>query len=252
MSPSRKKGKRQYAGALPGVTGRAMRRSGIVPDGVPRTFLGESPALPERPEPDPEWEAEVRQVIDDLPGEDARAKAKDVRFLSLIAPGEGQMSLTAAWRKLHPTVSMKSCAESASRRYREIRKAIGDKGVLALWGVSVGSIAKTLSDAQRAMFVRQFITRTGDVVTAPALVDHNVRLQAAALAMKMLGKGRDVELGSGPVIVQVINYASPTATPWPGGGRVVDGRLVQTVGVGVPALSSARPDFTDRKSERED
>lgn len=230
MSPKRK---RTYPGALPGATGRAMKKAGLIPgDGIPRTFLGEFPAEPERAAPDPEWEAEVAATIESLPG-DLRQKSKDVRFLALIAPGEGQMSITAAWRKLHPTVSLKSAAEAGSRRYREIRKAIGDKGVLAMWGVHVGSIAKTLSDAQRAMFVRQFITRSGAVVTAPALVDHNVRLQAASLAMKMLGKGRESEEGSRQVVVNIVSYCGPNAVPFPGGGRVgLDGILRPTIGPG--------------------
>lgn len=248
MRKSKAKGTKK--GYLPGMVGRAARRAGILPpDGVARTFLGESPAIPERAEPDPEWEAEVRQVIEDLPGDNLREKARDMRFLAMIAPGEGQMSLTAAWRKLHPTTSMKSCAESASRRYREIRKAIGDKGVLALWGVHVGSIAKTLSDAQRAMFVRQFNTRDGTVVTAPALVDHNVRLQAATLAMKLLGKGKDSEAATAPVIVNVVNYAGPNAVPWPGGGRTINGVLTPTVG---SAAALPPSDFTGGKTLRED
>jgi hypothetical protein len=230
------KGKRGKPGSMPGTVGRAMKRAGVIRDGVPRTFLGEFTAEPEDRAVDPEQEAEVRQVVEDLPGDDVRQKARDVKFLSLIAPGEGQMSLTAAWRKMHPTASMRSAAEASSRRYREIRKAIGDKGVLALWGVHVGSIAKTLSDAQRAMFVRQFITRSGSVVTAPALVDHNVRLQAATLAMKMLGKGREPEEATRPVIVNVISYLPPNAAPWPGGGRADAGGILRpTIGPGSPA-----------------
>ncbi len=226
----KKKILRRYAGRLPGQVGRAARQAGIVPDGKPRTFLGEFPSEPERVEPDPEWEAEVRTVVDELPG-DLRQKAKDVRFLALIAPGPDQMSITAAWRKLHPTVSMKSAAEAGSRRYREIRKAIGDRGVLALWGVHVGSIAKTIADAQQAQFVRQFIARDGSVVEARPLVDHNVRLQAATLAMKLLGKGRDSEERTQPVIVNVVSYLSPDAKPFPGGGRVgLDGVLRPTCG----------------------
>jgi hypothetical protein len=188
-------------------------------------------------------------VIENLPG-DLREKAKIVRFLSLIAPGEGQMTLRDAWRKMHPTCSHKSATEAASRRYREIRKAIGDAGVLCLWGVHVGSISKTLSEAQRAMFVRQFITRDGTVVTAPAMVDHNIRLQAATIAMKLLGKGRDVEPGSGPVVVNIVSYC-PEGTPtWPGGGRAGAVFPAPTVPHALPA---ARPvDFTGGKGVRDD
>lgn len=246
------KGKRgKYAGSIPGQVGRMAKRAGVIPrDGVPRTFLGEFPAEPEERVVDPEQEAEVRAVVEELPGDDVKQKAMDVKFLALIAPGEGQMSLGAAWRKLHPKATVRSATEAASRRYREIRKAIGDKGVLALWGVHVGSIAKTLSDAQRAMFVRQFITRDGRVVTAPALKDFNVRLQAATLAMKMLGKGREPEEATRPVIVNVISY-NPVGTPtWPGGGR--EGAVFPAVPVRA-ALPAARPDpIGGNRGERDD
>lgn len=244
-----RKPKRTKPGSIPRATGRAMRKSGMLKDGIARTFLGEFPAEPERLPPDPEWEAEVRAVIDDLPGNDARDKVRDVKFLSLIAPGEGQLTLGAAWKKLHPKVTtMKSATEGGSRRYREIRKAVGDKGVLALWGVHIGSISKTLSDAQRAMFVRQFITRDGTVVTAPALIDHNVRLQAAALAMKLLGKGRDVEPGTGAVVVNIIQYAPVGSAPWPG---AVWPRGFPA-GSPPPNALPAATDFTGRKGERDD
>jgi len=212
-------GGEKYQGAMPRKIGRAMKRAGIVPDGVPATYLGESPAPPEERVVDPEQEAEIAAVVESMPGNDLRQKAKDLRFLQLIAPGEGQLSIKAAWRKLHPTVSLKSATEAGSRRYREIRRAIGDQGVLALWGVHVSSIAKTLSEAQRAMFVRQFITRSGQVVTAPALVDHNIRLQAATIAMKMLGKGHAPEETARPVVVNLVQYNPPNFPKWPGGGR---------------------------------
>ena len=239
MTTKRKGTKR---GSFPGMIGRSARKMGLVQDGIPAIRTEMVPAAPDRTA-DPERERRTLLLIRKLTG-DAPVKAKKLRFLEMLSPGPEQRTLGQAWKVLHPSVKTKSCYESGSRFYRQILDDIGDDGALSLMGVNLDGIGKTLADASKANFVREFVCRDGTIVTGKERPDFLVRLRSAELQMKLLGLGREKDLNAGPVVINVVSYCGPNAVPWPNGGRALpDGRFVDTVGPNSPAaLHAARPD----------
>jgi hypothetical protein len=229
-------------------------------------YQGTVPVDPAPAQFDVEQEELLTDVYDLLKGE---PEEKEFKFAFLMAkeaigPTGKKSRLVDAMLSLRPDWNRKYAGEVASRLNRQIREDLGDRGNAAIRGISFRRIVNTLDGGHGAMFVKEFITRDGSIVQGPARPDWNMRLRAAELSMRLLGIGKEKESGSGAVTIQVISYlGGPVAEqrPWPGGGRVQDGRMQPTVGPDSPAALAARAalppsrvtvDLGGPKTERDD
>jgi hypothetical protein len=233
------KKKRARASSL----GRDLRKFETVGGSPQKMYQGERPGPP-----DP-------KVAKAIARRAAKAAAKITAEMRLYLEAYAVAKNHAdAWLSLRPSESKVSVASARRRGWemmRSIRKHLSESEIYDLLGLSQEAITTAIADALGATSQRDFILpKSGAVISTPAVPDHQTRLAAAALGVKVRKMVPDDEKGDQPVVIQITQYCAPTATPWPGGGRVVNGTLVNTVGPA--ALPPARPDFTGGKGERDD
>lgn len=233
------------------------RKGFVMPMKGKRTMVATVPG-PDEFDLDPEMADCLSPFFRLLKGNREQIRMKiSMIVLTAHSPGKKRMSGTEAYLSLNPDVKRTSAASTGSRLWREITSEIGPEGMDTIDGVHVRRINRILADASGATFTRQFITRSGRVVTAPPLVDHSLRLRSAELMMKKLGIGKEDDR-SQPLVVNVISYLGgdpAKIAPWPGGGRVcADGVLHDVVGPNRyrPALPAPPDLIGGNRGERDD
>jgi len=126
-------------------------------------------------------------------------------------------SLTGAMLLLHPRTKHRMAAyRRANKAMKSIDSKITPEEKFALMGVTTGKLARVVGEAMDAKFQKEFVTRDGVIVAGKEHSDHQVRMDAAKLASKLLGIDRT---DNNPAIsINVINYAPAGAAPWPTSG----------------------------------
>ena len=151
------------------------REGFVMPRQGKRTMVATVPG-PDEFDLDPEMADTLVPFFRLLKGNRERIRMKiSMIVMTAHSPGKKKMSGTEAYLALNPDVKRTSAASAGSLCWREIEAEIGTAGMDAIDGVHVRRINRILADASGATFTRQFITRSGKIVTAPALVDHSLR-----------------------------------------------------------------------------
>lgn len=234
----------------PSTIGKDLRNFERVGGAPQKTFLGTRPG-----EPDPKVARAIAKRA-------ARASAKITAELRMYAEAFADKKNHAdAWMVLHPSCpTIESARRQGFRMMTKIREVLSESEIYDLLGLSREAITTAIADALGATVQKDFILpKTGEIVSTPPVPAHDTRLAAAAIGIKVRRMIPDEEKGSGPITIQVVSYLGgdpAKVAPWPGGGRFIDGRVQDVVGPNSPAaraaLPAARPDFVDRKNERED
>jgi hypothetical protein len=137
----------------------------------------------------------------------------EIRFLeAYVQKGTGVQAMLV----LFPKLNYFSAHHKASKWMKTIDTKITPEEKFALMGVTTGKLARVVSEAMDANFQKEFVTKFGDIVAGQVHEDHQVRMDAAKLAAKLLGI--DKENNNPTIAINVINYAPPGAQPWPTSG----------------------------------
>lgn len=221
----------------------------VVSRGAP-VYQGESPAGPDK--------AAIRRMNRRAAAIAAKLDVECRIFMEAFAKHK---TYRAAWLSLHPDCKPQSASRQGYQMMERIRETISEKEIHAMLGMSAEAVVSAIGRGLVSQAKRSFIMpKTGAVIETEPYDDTANQLAAAGLAAKILKLVPDDKPGVGPITVNVVSYiANPaTATPWPGGGRFVDGRVQDTVGPNSPAARGALPpsrttvDLGGPRTERDD
>jgi hypothetical protein len=125
-------------------------------------------------------------------------------------------TLAAAYRSLRPGLSDRSCYQRGAVVMKTIRGKLSDQELFELAGLSVGAITTAVTGALNATTQKDFVLpRTGQIISTEPVADHQTRLQAASLGVKLRRMAVDDEKGQ-QVTINVVQYNPPGTPPWPG------------------------------------
>lgn len=186
--------------------------AGVVGGNPRRVYQGERPG-----DPDP-------RVARAIAKRAARAASKITVELRQYAEAyAGKRNHADAWMLLHPNCpTLESARRQGWRTMQKIREHLTESEIYDLLGLSREAITTAIADALGATSQKDFILpKTGRIISTPPVPDHQTRLAASALGVKVRRMIPDEKAGEQEIVVNIISYLDPSKpfVPWPGGGR---------------------------------